>query len=63
MLCQQREVGSSSLPNTGAKTAKLKWNVLEVPAVLEQADRGRRPRTGEGYSKISIIHTAQGPDH
>ena len=46
MLCQQRNVGSSLLPNSCANTAKLKWNVSEystTAAALEQAVQVRRP--------------------
>ena len=46
VLCQQRDVGSSLLPNSCANTAKLKWNVSEystTAGALEQAVRVRRP--------------------
>ena len=66
MLCQQRDVGSSLLPNSCANTAKLKWNVLEysttvTAAALEQAAQVRRPG-GRYYKRNLHSHIPQDLD-
>ena len=56
MLCQQRDVGSSLLPNSCANTAKLKWNVSEystTAGALEQAVQVRRP-WWEVFEKVAF---------
>ena len=57
MLCQQRDVGSSLLPNSCANTAKPKWNVSEystTAGALEQAVQIRRP-WWEVFEKIALV--------
>ena len=57
MLCQQRDVGSSLLPNTRANTTKLKWNMSEystTAAALEQAAQVRRP-WWEVFEKFALV--------
>ena len=65
MLCQQRDVGSSLLPNSCANTAELKWNVSEysttvTAGALEQAVQARRP--GGRYYKNLHSRTPQDLD-
>ena len=60
MLCQQRDVGSSLLPNSCANTAKLKWNVSEystTAGALERAVQVRRP-WWEVFEKLHLSHSS-----
>ena len=61
---QQRDVGSSLLPNSCANTAKVKWNVSEystTAAALEQAVQVRRP-WWEVLEKFAFVFIPQDLD-